>query len=90
MISNILVATYKPMSVQTPGGTIMVIVMFALYVGILVLVISFLIRMVKYFKKSGNEQHLIRMELGKLADEVQQLRQELKEVKGAGSSARSQ
>lgn len=88
MISNILAATKEPpMSVQSFGGSIMFIVMLAVYVGLLVLVISFLIRMVRYFKTAGNEQKLIRMELGKLADEVQQLRQERKGVKDAESSA---
>ena len=89
MITNILAATNRPVSVSSPGGIILFIVMLTVYVGILVLVISFLIRMVRYFKTAGNEQKLIRMELGKLADEVQQLRQERKGVKDAESSANS-
>ena len=52
----------------------------------LVLVIAFLIRMIRYFKTAGNEQKLIRMELGKLAEEVQQLRHELKGANDPESS----
>ncbi len=43
-----------------------------------VLVIICLVRVSRYFKTAGNEQKLIRMELGKLAEEVKQVRQELK------------
>jgi len=84
MITNILAET--PRTVYSPGGIILFIVLLTVYVGIPVLVISFLIRMVKYFKKSGNEQKMIRLELGKIADEVQQLRQELRGVKATESS----
>lgn len=85
MISNILAST--PRTVYSPGGIVLFILVLTVYVGIPVLVISFLIRMVKYFKKAGNEQKLIRLELGKLADEVQQIRQELRSVKATESSA---
>ena len=61
----------------SPVVNIPLILMFTVYLGVLVLVINFLIRMIKYFKTAGNEQKLIRLELGKLADEVQQLRQKL-------------
>ena len=81
MIANILAVASKP--VPPVGRGIMVIVMLLFYAGIFALVITLLIRMVRYFKTAGNEQKLIRMELGKLADEVQQLRQELKGVKDA-------
>ncbi|MBN1256096.1 MAG: hypothetical protein JXA52_00165 [Planctomycetes bacterium] len=56
------------------------LVMFV-YVGVFVLIVSFLIRAVKYFKTAGDEQRKTRLELGKIADEVQQLRQELKTIK---------
>jgi Na+/melibiose symporter-like transporter len=46
-----------------------------------VLVISCLIRASRYFLKAGKEQKLIRLELGKLAEELQLIRKELKEVK---------
>lgn len=87
MILNVLAETYRPALVYSPVGIILFIVLLAVYVGIPVLVISFLIRTVRYFKTAGNEQKLIRMELGKIADEVQQLRHELKGVKDSKSSA---
>ena len=59
------------------------ILFITIYVSIFVLIISFLFRVVKYFKTAGNEQKLLRLELGKLADEVQQLRRELKETKNS-------
>jgi Sec-independent protein translocase protein TatA len=42
------------------------------------LVIFGLVKLIKYLGSAGREQKLIRMELSKLADEVQQIRQELK------------
>jgi len=86
MIPNELVETCR--AAHSSGINILYILMLIIYVGILVLVISFLIRMVKYFKTAGNEQKLIRLELGKLADEVQQLRQKLQGGKDTESSAR--
>ncbi|MBN2456456.1 MAG: hypothetical protein JXB29_07995 [Sedimentisphaerales bacterium] len=77
----------KSITVYSPVGIILFILMLIVYVGIPVFVIGFLIRTVRYFKTAGNEQKLIRMELGKLADEVQQLRQERKDVKDVESSA---
>ena len=47
------------------------------------LVIFGLVKLIKYLGSAGREQKLIRMELSKLADEVQQIRQELK---GPGES----
>ncbi len=54
---------------------IMVMMIYAFIFG---LIIIGLLRLVKYLGTAGKEQKLIRMELGKLADEVQQIRQELK------------
>ncbi|MHC4647832.1 MAG: hypothetical protein ACYTBJ_20410 [Planctomycetota bacterium] len=45
---------------------------------IIALVIMCLIRVSRYFMNAGKEQKLIRMELGKLAEEVHQLRCELR------------
>ena len=42
------------------------------------LVIFGLVKLIKYLGSAGKEQKLIRMELSKLADEVQQIRQDLK------------
>ena len=55
------------------------IVVIAVYAFIFSLVIICLVRVSRYFRDAGKEQKLIRMDLGKLADEVQQLRQDLKE-----------
>jgi predicted RNase H-like nuclease len=52
--------------------------MMLVYVGVPVLIISLMIRLAKYLKAAGNERKLLRLELSKLADEVQQIRQELK------------
>ena len=42
------------------------------------LVIICLIRVARFFKTAGNEQKLMRFELGKVAEEVHLLRQEMK------------
>ena len=64
----------------------LVVVMLAISIVFIVLIIRLLVGLIRYFKTAGNEQKLIRMELGKLADEVQQLRQERKGVNNAESS----
>ena len=52
--------------------------------GILVLIVKWgliiwgIVWLVRYIKRSKKEQMLLRLELGKLADELQQIRQELK------------
>jgi len=61
----------------------------AVYVFIFALVIIALIRVSRYFRTAGKEQKLIRMELGKVAEEVHLLRQELKDGKESDSSAQS-
>ena len=53
-------------------------VMLAAYAFIFALIIICLIRVSTYFRTAGKEQKLIRMELGKVAEEVHLLRQELK------------
>ncbi len=71
------------------SGVLMAIVMLALYVFIFALVIICLIRVARYFGSAGKEQKLIRFELGKVAEEVHLLRQELKGGKEQESSAKS-
>ena len=66
---------------------VMTFVMLAAYVFIFSLVIICLIRIARYFRNAGREQKLIRMELGKLAEEVHLLRQEKKDEKDSDSSA---
>ena len=62
-------------------GIFMVLVVFAVYAFIFALVIICLVRVSRYFRTAGKEQKLIRMELGKVAEEVHLLRQELKDGK---------
>jgi len=45
-----------------------------IYAFILGLIIISLLRLVRYLKTAGNEQKLIRMELSKLADELERMR----------------
>jgi hypothetical protein len=59
------------------------------YAFIFALVIICLIRVSTYFRTAGKEQKLIRMELGKVAEEVHLLRQELKGGKTNDSPERS-
>jgi hypothetical protein len=47
----------------------------------------FIYRAVKYFGIAGKEQKLLRMETGKLAEEVHLLRQELKDSRSTNSPA---
>ncbi len=65
------------------------IIMLVAYVFIISLVIICLIRVSRYFMSAGKEQKLIRMELGKLAEEVHLLRQEMKDGKVSNSSDKS-
>ena len=68
------------MSVTTTvEPNIMFIIPFLIYAFFIALVISCLVRVSRYFKTAGNEQKLLRMELGKLAEEVKQIRQELED-----------
>lgn len=65
--------------------TIIVLVALAFYVFIFTLVVMCLIDVTRYFSTAGKEQKLIRMELGKLAEEVHLLRQEMKGTKDSQS-----
>jgi hypothetical protein len=65
------------------------IIMLVAYVFIISLVIICLIRISRYFISASKEQKLIRMELGKVAEEVHLLRQELKEGKVSNPSSKS-
>jgi hypothetical protein len=59
-------------------GSVLILV---LYGGFVALVIVGLIRLVKFLGSVPKEQKLLRMELGKLAEEVHQIRNELKNDK---------
>ena len=54
-----------------------------IYAFLFALVIICLIRVARYFANAGKEQKLIRLELGKVAEEVHLLRQELKSDKSS-------
>ena len=83
MIDSILALTTQ----EIVPGTLIVLVVFAVYAFIFALVIICLVRVSRYFRTAGKEQKLIRMELGKLAEEVHLLRQESKGGKDSNSSA---
>ncbi len=74
MIDSILALTARAASLIAP-------IILAAYVFIFALVIICLVRVSRYFRTAGKEQKLIRMELGKVAEEVHLLRQELKDGK---------
>jgi hypothetical protein len=66
--------------------TIIVLVALAFYTFIFTLVVMCLVSVTRYFGTAGKEQKLIRMEVGKIAEEVHLLRHELKGNKDNGSS----
>jgi hypothetical protein len=82
MIHNIFAATTRTISIMAP-------IIFIAYGFIFALIIICLLRVSRYFMSAGKEQKLIRMELGKLAEEVHLLRQNLKDDKDTDSSDKS-
>jgi len=52
----------------------------AFYVFIFALVIIVLIRLARFLGKANREQQLTRIELGKVADEVQKMRHEIEDI----------
>ena len=86
MIDGILAAS--KIEVVSKAAVVPLIIL-AAYVFIFALVIICLIRVSTYFRSAGKEQKLIRMELGKVAEEVHLLRQELKGGKKGDSSSQS-
>jgi hypothetical protein len=81
MINNILAVTTTV--------SILPIIILICYAFIVCLIIICLIRVARYFRNAGNEQKLIRMELGKVAEEVHLLRQDIKDDKENNSSDKS-
>jgi len=61
-------------------------IMVLIYVGIPVLVISLMIRLVRYLSTAGKERKLLRIELGKLAEEVRQMREQRENIEETNSS----
>ena len=62
----------------------------AIFVAFVVLVVVCIYRAAEYFGSAKKEQKLLRIEMGKIAEEVYQIRQELKEIKGKDSPSRSE
>ena len=60
------------------AGYYLIFVAGLVFVGIPIAAICWAISFRKRFRNAGNEFKLFRMELSKLADEIKQLRQELK------------
>ena len=63
------------------------LIAFAAYVFLFALIIICLIRFSRYLLTAGKEQKLMRMELGKLAEEVQAIRQKLDNYKEQNEAA---
>jgi hypothetical protein len=82
MIEGILALTKGTVTIIAP-------IIFIAYGFIFALIIICLIRVSRYFMSAGKEQKLIRMELGKLAEEVHLLRQNLKDDENTDSSDKS-
>ena len=82
MINNILAGAVGKPVISILG----VFILLAVYAFIFALVIICLVRVARYFRTAGKEQKLIRMELGKVAEEVRLLRQDLKGDKDNDSS----
>ena len=84
MIDSILAVVVEPQtrSFISIGG----LIIFLVYGGILVLIIIGLLRLVRFLGTANKEMKLTRMEVGKLAEEVHLLRQELKGGKDSNSS----
>ncbi len=83
MISNILALSTKSLLFSE----VMTYVMFAAYFFIFALIVICLTRISRYFSDAAKDRKLIRMELGKVAEEVHLLRQEIKDGKVSNSSA---
>jgi len=69
--------------------TIIVLVALAFYVFIFTLVVMCLVSVTRYFSTAGKEQKQIRIDLGKIAEEVHLIRQELEVGKDQESSTES-
>ena len=70
-------------------GTIIVLVALAFYVFIFILAVMCLVDVTRYFSTAGKEQKLIRMELGKIADELEQMRKKAEGAEKDNSSDKS-
>ena len=79
MINYILAVSSQAVPAKPVMGiNIVALVAFLCYAFIFALIIICLVRLSRYLRTAGKEQKLLRMELGKLAEDVHQIRQELK------------
>lgn len=84
MIISILATSEPYMIKPPPTPTLMYIILLLSWIRVLVMVtimvlmVICLIRLIKFLGNARNEMKLIRMEVGKIAEEVHLLRQELK------------
>ena len=69
-----MITTILANAVPEAGSFIPVIMVTVIYAFIFGLIIIGLLRLVKYLSAAGKEQKLIRMELSKLADELERMR----------------
>jgi uncharacterized membrane-anchored protein YhcB (DUF1043 family) len=67
-----------PMTDMAPIAV--VVIMITTYAFVFGLIIIVLVRLAKFLGKATREQQLTRLELGKVADEVQKMRHELQSV----------
>ena len=72
-----LLATIEPRMAPRMSIAIFPLIILGVYVFIFALVIICLIRISRFFRTAEKEQKLIRLELGKVAEEVHLLRQKL-------------
>src|SRR3989339_2144031 len=79
MITSVLSAITEPAYQPHHGFAWGTIIILLIYAGILALILVGLIRFIKFLSSVPKEQKLLRMELGKLAEEVHQIRKELKD-----------
>jgi len=85
-MNSISILTERSSIVRSLGGKILG----AVFVALVALVVVCIYRAAEYFGSAKKEQKLLRIEMGKIAEEVYQIRQELKEIKGKDSSAQSE
>jgi len=85
-----LIEVTAPVEAARPSNMLISLIPMLIGILMLALVIICLIRVSRYFLTAGNEQKLMRIEMGKLAEEVHLLRQELKGGKNSNSSPQTE
>ena len=87
MVLAVLLGQARECLPPQPGISLIVVqYLLPLLIGLAFYVLlAFCYRAAKYFGSAGREQKLLRMEMGKLAEEVQLLRRDLNGGKDSGS-----